>query len=159
VVAKLFNQVRPDVALFGEKDYQQLAVIRRMACDLDFPLQIVGVPTERDADGLALSSRNAYLSERERICARALPEALAEAAQAIQSGSDLGETLNAVRTRLAAAGFDPIEYVELRDSETLLPLACLDRPARLLAAARMGATRLIDNFAVEPATPAPPPPR
>ncbi len=156
VVAKLFNQVRPDVALFGEKDYQQLAVIRRMAVDLDFPLEIVGVPTERDADGLALSSRNAYLSDQERISASALPAALAEAAQAIRSGSDIAETLQAARTRLSAAVFDPVEYVELRDSETLLPMARLDRPARLLAAARIGTTRLIDNIAVEPGTPVPP---
>lgn len=148
VVAKLFNQVGPDVALFGEKDYQQLAVIRRMVRDLDFPIEIVGVPTQRDADGLALSSRNAYLTEEERRAARALPRALGEAAQAIMAGTPVGEALARARTRLEAAGFDPIDYVALHDAETLAPVEVVDRPARLLAAARIGATRLIDNLPV-----------
>ena len=148
VVAKLFNQVRPDVALFGEKDYQQLAVIRRMARDLDFDLDIVGVPTERDADGLALSSRNFFLSEAERAAAVALPRALAEAAAALVAGAPVAETLARARERLAAAGFDPVDYVELRDAETLAPMRSLDRSGRLLAAARIGRTRLIDNVAV-----------
>lgn len=151
VVTKLFNQVRPDVALFGEKDYQQLAVIRRLVRDLDLDVRVVGVPTQRDADGLALSSRNAYLSEAERISARALPRALVEAAQAMRGGRDVGQALAKARTDLAAAGFDPVDYVELRDADTLAPLATLSAPARLLAAARIGTTRLIDNIAVEPA--------
>ena len=148
VVAKLFNQVRPDVALFGEKDYQQLAIIRRMARDLDFGLDIVAVPTERDADGLALSSRNFYLSEAERASALALPRALAEAAAAILAGKPVAETLVRARERLEAAGFDPVDYVELRDADTLEPMVSFDRPGRLLAAARIGTTRLIDNVAV-----------
>jgi pantoate--beta-alanine ligase len=148
VVAKLFNQVRPDVALFGEKDYQQLAVIRRMARDLDFDLAIVGVPTERDADGLALSSRNFYLSEAERASAVALPRALSEAAAALVAGAPVAETLARARERIEAAGFDPVDYVELRDADTLAPMKSLDRPGRLLAAARIGRTRLIDNVAV-----------
>ena len=148
VVAKLFNQVRPDVALFGEKDYQQLAIIRRMARDLDFGLDIVAVPTERDADGLALSSRNFYLSEAERAAALALPRALAEAAAAILAGKPVAETLVRARERLEAAGFDPVDYVELRDADTLGPMVSFDRPGRLLAAARIGTTRLIDNVAV-----------
>lgn len=148
VVAKLLNQVRPDVALFGEKDYQQLAVIRRLVADLDLDVRILGVPTQRDADGLALSSRNAYLSDEERRAARTLPRALGEAAQALIGGADVQETLDRARERLAAAGFDPIDYVELRDAETLAPLAALDRPARLLAAARIGRARLIDNVPV-----------
>jgi pantoate--beta-alanine ligase len=148
VVAKLFNQVRPDIALFGEKDYQQLAIIRRMARDLDFDLDIVGVPTERDADGLALSSRNFYLSEAERGSALALPRALVEAAAAIFAGTPVAETLVRARERLEAAGFDPVDYVELRDADTLEPMVSLDRPGRLLAAARIGRTRLIDNVAV-----------
>jgi pantoate--beta-alanine ligase len=148
VVAKLFNQVRPDVALFGEKDYQQLAVISRMTRDLDLPVEIIGVPTQRDADGLALSSRNIYLSDEERTAARALPRALGEAAQAIRDGKAVGEALQAARAKLAAAGFDPIDYVELRDADTLEPLPALSRPARLLAAARIGTTRLIDNLPV-----------
>jgi pantoate--beta-alanine ligase len=151
VVAKLFNQVAPDIALFGEKDYQQLAVIRRMVRDLDVGVEIVGVPTQRDADGLALSSRNAYLSPDERRAARALPRALGEAAQAIRDGAAVDEALARARARLEAAGFAPIDYVALHDAETLAPLASLDRPARLLAAARIGTTRLIDNLPVAPA--------
>lgn len=150
VVAKLFNQVRPDVALFGEKDYQQLAVIRRMTRDLDLPVEVIGVPTQRDADGLALSSRNIYLSHEERVAARALPRALGEAARAIQEGVGIDEALATARGKLAAAGFDPIDYVELCDAETLQPLSSLSRPGRLLAAARLGRTRLIDNLPVVP---------
>jgi len=150
VVAKLFNQVRPDVALFGEKDYQQLAVIRRMAADLDLPVEIVAVPTWRDADGLALSSRNAYLSPAERGAAAALPQALLAAAETIAGGGDIEAALAQSRARLEAAGF-VTEYVELRDADSLAPVARLDAPARLLAAARLGRTRLIDNVAVIPA--------
>ena len=151
VVARLFDQVRPDIALFGEKDYQQLAVIRQMVRDLGLPVEIVGVPTQRDADGLALSSRNVYLSDEERTAARTLPRALGEAAQAIADGAPVADALDRARSRLAAAGFDPVDYVELRDAETLAPLAALDRPARMLAAAKLGRTRLIDNLSVEPA--------
>lgn len=150
VVARLFDQVRPDIALFGEKDYQQLAVIRQMVADMGLPVEIIGVPTQRDADGLALSSRNAYLSEEERAAARTLPRALGEAAQAIADGAPVAEALEKARARLEGAGFDPVDYVELRDAATLGPMAALDRPARLLAAARMGKTRLIDNLPVEP---------
>jgi len=150
VVLKLFNQVRPDVALFGEKDYQQLAVIRRLVRDIDLPLEIVGVPTQRDADGLALSSRNAYLTDEERRAARALPRALGEAAGIIQSGGDIEAALGGAREKLARAGFDPIDYFELRDAETLAPVSSLNRPARLLAAAKLGRTRLIDNLPVLP---------
>jgi pantoate--beta-alanine ligase len=150
VVLKLFNQVRPDLALFGEKDYQQLAVIRAMVRDLDLTIEIVGVPTQRDADGVALSSRNAYLTDEERQAARALPRALGEAAGAIQSGGDVSAALAAAREKLARAGFGPIDYVELRDADSLRPMAVLDAPARLLAAAKIGQTRLIDNLAVLP---------
>ena len=150
VVARLFGQVRPDVALFGEKDYQQLAVIRELVRDRAIPVEIVGVPTQRDADGLALSSRNAYLSEDERTAARTLPRALGEAAAAIAAGGDVAEALDKARSRLEAAGFDPIDYVALHDAETLAPMTMLDRPARLLAAARLGRTRLIDNLPVNP---------
>jgi pantoate--beta-alanine ligase len=151
VVARLFGQVRPDVAIFGEKDYQQLAVIRQMVEAEKLPVEIVGVPTQRDADGLALSSRNAYLSEEERAAARALPRALGEAAAAIEAGGDVAETLEKARARLEGAGFDPVDYVALHDAATLAPMTVLDRPARLLAAARMGRTRLIDNLPVNPA--------
>lgn len=152
VVAKLFGQVRPDVALFGEKDYQQLAVIRRMAADLDLGLEIVGVLTQRDEDGLALSSRNAYLSPEEREAARALPRALGDAVRALEGGEPVGPVLERTEAALARAGFHPIDYVALCDAGTLRPLAHLDRPARLLAAARLGRTRLIDNLPVVPPT-------
>lgn len=149
VVAKLFNQVMPDVALFGEKDFQQLAVIRRMAADLDFPLAIVGAPTVREADGLAMSSRNAYLSKEAREVAAAFPHALRAAVAALQRGGEVAATLDGVRAELLAAGFDAVDYVELRGADDLQPLARLGRPARLLAAARLGGVRLIDNFPVE----------
>jgi pantoate--beta-alanine ligase len=150
VVAKLFNQVRPDVALFGEKDFQQLAVIRRMTADLDFGIEIVGVPTERDEDGLALSSRNVYLTPEERVQARALPRALGAAAAAIESGGDVAEALARAEASLREGGFSTVDYVSLCDSATLQPVAALERPARLLAAARIGAARLIDNVPVLP---------
>lgn len=151
VVAKLFNQVRPDIALFGEKDYQQLIVIRRLVADLDFGIEIVGVPTQRDDDGLALSSRNAYLTEEERAAARALPRALGEAAAALARGEPVAATLDLARRRLAEAGFDPIDYVALCDARTLAPVTALSGEARLLAAAQMGRARLIDNLPVVPA--------
>lgn len=148
VVARLFEQVKPDVAVFGEKDYQQLLVIRQMVASLASSIEIVGVPTQRDADGLALSSRNLYLTDEERLAARTLPRALGEAAQAIIDGGDVGEALARAEERLRTAGFDPIDYVALRGADTFAPLNRLDRPARLLAAATLGATRLIDNLAV-----------
>lgn len=150
VVARLFAQVKPDVAVFGEKDYQQLLVIRQMVTAERLPVEIVGVPTQRDADGLALSSRNIYLTDEERLVARALPRALGEAAQAMIDGGDVAEALAKARERLAAAGFDPIDYVALRDAETFAAMDRLDRPARLLAAAKLGNTRLIDNLPVMP---------
>jgi pantoate--beta-alanine ligase len=121
---------------------------------MGLPVEIVGVPTQRDEDGLALSSRNAYLSDEERLAARILPRALGEAAQAIAAGAPVDEALARARARLSEAGFDPIDYVELRDAGTLAQLAALDRPARLLAAARIGRTRLIDNLPVNPPEPA-----
>jgi pantoate--beta-alanine ligase len=149
VVAKLFGQVRPDVALFGEKDFQQLAVIRRMATDLDLGIEVVGVPTQRDDDGLALSSRNLYLDPEERQRAVCLPRALGVAARTLEKGGSVDEALAQARDMLAQAGFDT-DYVALVDAETLGEPAP-DRPMRLLAAARIGNTRLIDNIAVLPA--------
>lgn len=150
VVAKLFNQVRPDVALFGEKDWQQLAIIRRMAADLDMDIDIIGFPTQRAEDGLALSSRNAYLDPQERAAALALPRALGQAVTALEKGADIAQTLAAIGPALRNAGFSAVDYVELVDAVTLMPLDRLDRPARLLAAARIGKARLIDNLAVAP---------
>lgn len=149
VVAKLFNQVRADVALFGEKDFQQLAVVRRMALDLDLGIEIVGVPTQRDDDGLALSSRNLYLAPDERAAAVALPRTLGIAARAIEAGGDPGAAVAQAREALSAAGF-AVDYVALVDAETLAEAPAADRPRRLLAAARIGTTRLIDNLAVGP---------
>lgn len=148
VVTKLLGQVRPDVALFGEKDFQQLAVIRRVVADLNLRTDIVGVPTARAPDGLALSSRNAYLSAAERAAAVALPHALRQAAEAILRGAPVAATLDEARAALTAAGFARIDYIELRDSQTLESVDSLDRPARILAAAVLGRTRLIDNIAV-----------
>lgn len=148
VVAKLFNQVQPDLALFGEKDFQQLAVIRRMVADLNFPIEVLGVPTQREDDGLARSSRNVYLDESERAKAVAMPRALGEAARAISKGADVDAALAQARETLAGAGFGPIDYVALVDAETLGDPDPA-RPRRLLAAAKLGNTRLIDNIAVD----------
>ena len=148
VVSKLFNQVGPDAAYFGEKDYQQLAVVRRFVADLDFAIDIVGVPTQRDDDGLAMSSRNIYLDDEQRKQAVALPRALGVAARAIAKGEEVDSVLDDARTTLVGAGF-AIDYVALADAETLAENPAADRPRRLLAAARMGATRLIDNIAIE----------
>ncbi len=148
VVAKLFNQVRPDLALFGEKDWQQLQVVRRMAADLDLGVEVVGAPTVREADGLAMSSRNAYLTPGERAGARALPDALARAKERIEADEDAAAALAEAGQRLLNAGFSSIDYVELRDAETLGEPRP-GRPARLLAAARLGRARLIDNWPIE----------
>lgn len=150
VVTKLFIQAAPDVAVFGEKDYQQLQVIRRFVCDLDIPVRVEGVATAREPDGLALSSRNAYLSADERARAPELNAALRQAAEALRGGAAAAEALAAARDRILAAGFGAVDYVELRDAETLAPMQALTGPARLLAAARLGKARLIDNIAVEP---------
>lgn len=152
VVTKLFQQVKPDIALFGEKDFQQLAVIRRFVADLDIDIEIVGVPTQREDDGLALSSRNAYLTPEERDTARTLPRALGEAAATIGRGGDVAAALAAAIARLAEAGFGPIDYVALVDAASLEPIDRLEGPARLIAAAKLGRTRLIDNLAVEAAS-------
>ncbi len=148
VVAKLLVAVAPDVALFGEKDFQQLAVIRRMAIDLAFPVDIVGVATVRDTDGLALSSRNAYLSGQERELALALPIALEFARDAIRTGKDVAPILSAAKQQLVDAGFLKVDYLALVDSTTLEPLDAPAGEMRLIAAATIGSTRLIDNLAV-----------
>ncbi len=148
VVTKLLNQARADIALFGEKDWQQLAIIRRLALDLDIPTEIAGCPIVRDADGLALSSRNAYLDAGERERAVALPRALQTAAAAIGAGRPVDAVLAEAKAALVAAGFGPVDYITLSGADDLEPMTGLDRPARLLAAAWMGRTRLIDNVAV-----------
>lgn len=148
VVAKLLIQAAPDIALFGEKDYQQLQVVTRLARDLDLPTTIVGVPTVREADGLALSSRNVYLSPTERAAAPALHRALQAASRAIAGGSDVAAAVDHARAEVTAAGF-VLDYLEARHANTLAPIASrTEGPIRLLVAARIGATRLIDNIAV-----------
>ncbi|HVQ59448.1 MAG TPA: pantoate--beta-alanine ligase [Solirubrobacterales bacterium] len=149
VVAKLFNIVAPDVAYFGQKDAQQAAVIRRMVRDLDFPVRIEVLPTVREPDGLAMSSRNAYLEPADRERATAISRALAAAEREARAGS-LAAGLDAARRELAAAGIEP-EYLEAREAETLAPVAELgQRPVLVAVAARVGAARLIDNVLIEP---------
>lgn len=148
VVAKLLLSVRPDAALFGEKDFQQLAVIRRMVVDLNIPVEIFGVSTVREADGLALSSRNSYLSPDERSRSVALPNALRSAADAIISGTTVGIALSQAKQALVHAGFLKIDYLALVDAVTLEPLNEPRGEMRLIAAAIIGTTRLIDNIAV-----------
>jgi pantoate--beta-alanine ligase len=148
VVAKLFTAVHPDLAFFGEKDFQQLAVIRRMTTDLGLGVAIPGVPTVRDADGLALSSRNAYLSADERERALALPRSLHEAAADIIRGDTVETVLDGARRKLSSSGFSPIDYFALVDAATLEPLNSPSGEMRLIAAATIGSTRLIDNIRV-----------
>ena len=150
VVSKLLMQCLPDLALFGEKDWQQLAVIRRMARDLNLPVQIQGVPTVREEDGLALSSRNAYLSAGDRAVAPALHRALLAVADGLKAGKTAEELCHRASADVLAAGFASVDYIDVRDAETMAKAARLDRPVRVLAAARLGATRLIDNIGVEP---------
>ena len=150
VVTKLLNQCAADVAVFGEKDYQQLQVIRRLARDLDIPTEILGAPTARAEDGLALSSRNAYLTEAQRAAAPALNQALRIAAEALRGGGRVDEVEAQALAAIQAAGFASVDYFEARGAEDLARLGPgpLEGGARLLTAARIGRTRLIDNIAV-----------
>ncbi len=146
VVCKLFNMVQPDVAVFGEKDFQQLAVIRKMVRDLSLPVTLIGQPTERAADGLALSSRNGYLNEAERAAAPQLYRTLCTVADAVREGRrDYPALLSQAIARLEQAGFRP-DYLELRDADTLQPAGADSRRLVLLVAAYLGKTRLIDNL-------------
>ncbi len=151
VVTKLLLQTGADQAFFGEKDYQQLQVIRRVALDLDIATEIIAVETVREADGLALSSRNAYLSTRERDIAARLPSVLREIAETATGQSVvLASMLLAAKAKLLAAGFDSIDYLHVCDATTLRPVETVTGPARVLVAARLGKTRLIDNMPVIP---------
>ena len=148
VVAKLFTQVEPDFALFGEKDYQQLCVVRQMAKDLDLAVKVVGVKTVREKDGLALSSRNAYLSAGERSVAPVLYRVLKASAARIKAGEPVAGVLDVGRREIAVSGFT-LDYLEARHAATLAPVTTRDEgPIRLLVAAKLGRTRLIDNIAV-----------
>jgi pantoate--beta-alanine ligase len=146
VVTKLFHITQPHVAVFGEKDYQQLAIIRRMVRDLDFAIEIVGVPIVREPDGVALSSRNAYLSPAQRRAARSLSEGLSAAERAFAGGERGAQALvAAVRARIESEDETRIDYVELRDADELTPVTTVERPAVLAVATFVGTTRLIDN--------------
>ena len=148
VVAKLFLQCRPDIAIFGEKDYQQLKVIAALARDLDLPVEILGAPIVREADGLAMSSRNAYLSASERAVAPTLHRVLADCAEEIARGAEPAAVIRRGRATIEQAGF-VLDYLDARNADTLRPIASAPAgPLRLLVAARLGRTRLIDNVAV-----------
>lgn len=147
VVAKLFLQATPDCAVFGEKDYQQLCVVRQLCRDLDLPVEVIGAPTIRDAHGLAMSSRNAYLGEAELEIARQLNLVLRKTAVELAAGADQADATAKASRALVAAGFRQVDYVEARESLTLAPWR-RDRQGRLLAAAWLGKTRLIDNVEI-----------
>ena len=148
VVAKLLNQCRPDIAIFGDKDYQQLLVIRRMSRDLDLGVEIIGGPIVREGDGLAMSSRNAYLTADERRRAPELHETIEDIAQGLADGKSTRPLLDKGHARLKEAGFD-VDYLEVRNAESLAPInGKVQEPARVFAAAMLGKTRLIDNIAV-----------
>ncbi|WP_210713749.1 pantoate--beta-alanine ligase [Pseudomonas sp. MWU349] len=154
VVTKLFNMVQPDLAVFGQKDYQQLAVIRALVHDLNMPIQIIGEPTVRAADGLALSSRNGYMSEEQRAIAPALYRSLSQIAQAIRNGErDYSKLVAEQQQQLEAAGLRR-DYLEIRQAQNLRPATAQDRELVILVAAYLGATRLIDNLHLDLDTPA-----
>ena len=148
VVGKLFTQCRPDIAVFGQKDYQQLKVVTRMAADLDLGVKVVGVPTVRERDGLAMSSRNVYLSPDQRAVAPTLHRVMKETARRLRNGDDLKAVMTSGSQTIQDAGF-ALDYFEARHAETLAPVASIeDGPLRLLVAAKIGTTRLIDNIGV-----------
>ena len=148
VVTKLFVQCRPNFATFGEKDYQQLLVVKRLSRDLDLGVEILAVPTVCEADGLALSSRNAYLSPDQRKVAARLNRVLLKVGERAKSGVPIAQAEGEGAAALIAAGFDRVDYVAIRDAETLVQVRSVEKPARVLAAARIGSVRLIDNRAV-----------
>jgi len=149
VVAKLFMQIRPDIALFGEKDYQQLMLIKRLVKDLNMNIEVLGVPTLRERDGLALSSRNQYLDADERKSAPKLYAILQQTSNHIRSGADVKDMLGLAEKEIIAAGFTKIDYIELREEESLMPVVNFsEETARLLSAVWLGKTRLIDNVRV-----------
>lgn len=147
VVVKLLLQTLPDIALFCEKDFQQLAIIRRFVADLNIPVEIIEVPTVRETDGLAMSSRNAYLTADERAVAPALYRTITAAAKAIAGGADIAGELTKAREEILKAGFKSVDYVEARNAQTLQPLKA-GEPGRVLVAAQLGRARLIDNVAI-----------
>ena len=149
IVVKLLLSALPDVAIFGEKDYQQLQIIRRFTADLNIPVRIMGGPIEREADGLALSSRNRYLTPEQRAIAVALSRALRQLRDTVKAGGDPVAAAAQAGDSILSAGFDSVDYVEVRDPDTLALVTEPGKPARVFGAARLGGTRLIDNWAVE----------
>lgn len=150
VCTKLFQQVTPDIAVFGEKDFQQLAVIRQTVRDLDMPLTIIGAPTMREADGLAMSSRNRYLSPEERGIAPLIHQVIRDVAVQVRAGNSIDAACAEATEKLIAAGFRSVDYVTVRDESTLGPYEPARGAGRVLAAAWLGKTRLIDNIAIQP---------
>lgn len=148
MVAKLFLQTQADRAFFGEKDYQQLQVVTRMAADLDIPIQVMGCPTIREEDGLAMSSRNLLLSDRARVYAPVLNEVMERIAEALRGGAIMSDVLPEALARLETAGFTGVDYLELRAADGLGLLESADVPSRLFAASWLAGVRLIDNIAV-----------
>ncbi|MCA3504662.1 MAG: pantoate--beta-alanine ligase [Rhodobacter sp.] len=148
IVAKLLIQASPDLAVFGEKDFQQLQVIRRLVCDLDLPVEILGAPTMREPDGLAMSSRNVYLNQAQREVAGRLNVILTTAARSLRDGDEVSDVERRAQEALFRAGFEGIDYLSVRDAGTLAELRDARRPARIFAAVRIGAVRLIDNIEV-----------
>lgn len=148
VVTKLLLQVLPDTAYFGEKDFQQVLVVRQLTRDLNIPVEIAACPTVREADGLAMSSRNAYLTPDERAIAARINVILQDSIAKLKAGAPIAQVEQEASAALFAAGFEVVDYVAVRDAETLEPLDALDRPARILTAAWLGKTRLIDNMAI-----------
>lgn len=148
IVTKLFTQTQADKAFFGEKDYQQLQVVTRLALDLDLPIEVIGCPTIREEDGLAMSSRNLLLSDRARTWAPELHRAMEEMSEGLLAGGDLETIRAAAVSRVERAGFTQVEYLDLRSADRLELMTTPDRPARLLAAAWLAGVRLIDNIAV-----------
>ncbi len=148
VVAKLFNQAMPDIAIFGEKDFQQLTIIRKMAKDLDFNIKILGAPTVRETDGLAMSSRNAYLTAEERKIAPKLFEIISWGADSLRALQNPANILPLCAEKITQAGFQSIDYCDWRDSETLDMVDNCMRPSRLIVAAQLGKARLLDNVQV-----------
>ncbi len=155
VVCKLLNQARPDIAVFGEKDFQQLQVIRRMVRDLNMPVDIIGAPIIRESDGLAMSSRNAYLNQEERNIAGRLNRVISEIADRLAAGAGVGDELAQGRRNLSDAGFDRIDYLEVRSADLLAPQGPgpIERASRVFAAVILGKTRLIDNWPTEISAP------
>ena len=148
VVTKLLLQALPDIAIFGEKDYQQLLVIKRLATDLDIPVEIIGAPTIREEDGLALSSRNVYLDTKSRSIAPSMYNILNQYASDISNGNDIKKSIQLAKQNMQKSGFEKIEYLDLRSSQTLQVCNDIKKPSRLFAAAWLGSTRLIDNLAI-----------